>query len=140
HVPNGVLELVVLLADRGGREGVRGRDIGPRLEVGVVDRAHDVRPGEVQQIRVTLDVVVVSGEPLAAEVRLLQPPALQEYAPGPVEHHDALGEELLQPAADVVGHVPRDYRRVAWRPGVAGADALRWAPLGGPSPPGGRLR
>ena len=82
-----------------------------------------------------------SREPLAAEVRLGEPAALQEHTPGAVEDHDALGEELLQPAADVVGHVYRDYRRaprmLGWRayavrPGVE--------PPGGASVGRGRLR
>ncbi len=101
HVADRVLQPVVGLADRRGREGVRGRDIGPGLEVGPVDLADDVGPGDVQQVRVTLHVALVAREALATEILLGQPPALQEHAPGAVEHDDALGEQALQACTGV---------------------------------------
>ena len=54
---------------------------------------HDLRLGEVEQVRITLDVAVVDGEPLAAEVRLREPASLEEDAPRAVEHHDPFAEK-----------------------------------------------
>ena len=42
-------------------------------------------------------------EPLAAEVALLQAPALQQDTPGPVEDHDPLGQCGLQSFAYIHG-------------------------------------
>jgi hypothetical protein len=70
----------------------------------------DVGPGDVEQVRVALHVAVVPGEPLTTEVLLRQAPALQQHAPGSVEHHDALVQEALQSFAGV-GHGHRAYPR-----------------------------
>ena len=62
HLGSDVLEVVVRLPDTGRREGVRRRDVGARREVRVVDLGDDLRMREVQEIRVALDVLVVSAE------------------------------------------------------------------------------
>ena len=56
----------------------------------------DVRPGEVQQVRIALDVGRMVAEPLTAEVLLRQAAALQEHAPRPVEDDDAFAEERCE--------------------------------------------
>ncbi len=76
HVPDGVLQPVVGLADRGRRERVRRGDVRPGLEVRVVDRGDDVGTAQVEQVRIPLDVAVMVLEPLAPEVALLQTAAL----------------------------------------------------------------
>ncbi len=101
HVVHRVLEPVVRLADRRRGERVRRRDVGARREVRVVHLAHDVRPRQVQQVGIVLDVARVRGEALAAEVGLGEAAALKEDAPRAVEHEDPLGCE----AAYVVGDV-----------------------------------
>ena len=76
-----------------------------------------------------------------AEVRLVEPPALQEHAPGAVEHDDALGEELLQACCGrrrpCVSRLPEGSTHA----GVEG-DAVRSGvePPGGASAGRGRLR
>ena len=62
----------------------------PGLEVGAVDLRHDLRLREVQQVGVALDVAGVVGEAVAAELLLGETPALQQDAPGAVEHEDPL--------------------------------------------------
>ena len=57
---------------------------------------HDVRPGEVQQVGIALDVRRMVAEPLAAEVLLRQAAALQEHAPRSVEDDDAFAEERCE--------------------------------------------
>ena len=66
------LEAVVGLGDPGGRERVGLDDVRPGVEVGAVDRGHDVRPGQADQVGVTAQVTRVVAEPLAPEVRLGQ--------------------------------------------------------------------
>ena len=107
HVADGVLQPVVGLADRGGRERVRGGDVGAGLEVGLVDLGDDVWPREVQQVGVALDVAVVVREAVPAEVLLGQALALQQHAPGAVEQHDALGEQVSRRLRASCG---QDYR------------------------------
>jgi hypothetical protein len=99
-----------------------------------VDRRDDVGTGQVEEIRVALEIAIVVGEPLAPEVGLGKPPALQQHAPGPVEHDDALAEKGLQPGSYVCDHVDRDYprplgsrgasHRLAW-PGRSGVGSER---------------
>jgi hypothetical protein len=58
-----------------------------------VNAGDDLRPREVEQIRVAGDVVRVVAEALAAIRLLTANVALDEHAPGAVEHHDPLAEE-----------------------------------------------
>ena len=58
---------------------------------------NDVRPGQVQQVRVAGHILRVVTQPLAAVVGRDQAPPLEERAPGPVEHRDALVQKLPQP-------------------------------------------
>ena len=105
HVVDRVVEPVVGLPDRRGRERVRRRDVGARREVRVVHLAHDLRLRQVEQVRVVLDVARVAGEALAAEVGLGEAAALQQHAPGAVEHEDPLLCELPDLRCDVARHV-----------------------------------
>ncbi len=95
-----LLQPVVGLADRGRRERVRRRDVGAGGEVGVVHRADDLRLRQVEQVGVVEEVARVVGEPLAAEVGLVEPPALEQDAPRAVEHEDALLRQLPDLACD----------------------------------------
>ena len=101
HVDDGALEAVVPLAERGRGERVRGGDVGAGREVRVVHLGHDLRPGDVEQIWVALDVVVVVGEPLAPELLLGQPTPLQQHPPCAVEHGDPAAEQALDACAGV---------------------------------------
>ncbi len=102
HLRCSAPEGVVGLSDRRRSERVRGRDVRARVEVRVVDLGDDLRRGEVQEIRVALDVVRVRCEPLPAVLLLAQPAAVDEDAPRPVEHEDSLGEMLLEVFGDVL--------------------------------------
>ena len=104
HVVDGILQAVVALADRGGRERVGGGDVRPGLEVGLVDLGDDPRLGQVQQVGVALDVVVVAGEPFAPELALGEAAALEQHAPGAVEDHDPLREQSFERRPGVHGH------------------------------------
>ena len=94
HLGRRTFERVVGLADRRRREGVRGCDVRARLEVRVVDLGDDLGRGQVEEIRVALDVVRVRGEALAAVLLLGESAAVDEHAPRAVEHEDSLGEEF----------------------------------------------
>ena len=58
--------------------------------------ADHIRPGQVQQVRVTGHVLRVITQPLAAVVGRAESDPLQHRAPGSVEHHDALVQKLAQ--------------------------------------------
>ena len=90
------VERVVSLTDAGGREGVRGRDVRAGIEIGAVDVEDDVRPGEVEHVRVARDLVRMVAEALPTVVGVGQPLALEHGPPGPVEHEDALREQFAQ--------------------------------------------
>ena len=105
HLGRGAFERVVRLTDRGRGERVRRGDVRARLEVRVVDLRDDRRRGEVEKIGVALDVVRVRGEALAAVLLLREPSAVDEHAPGAVEHEDSLGEKLLELLADVLHEI-----------------------------------
>ena len=96
HLRRDALERVVRLADRGRGERVRRRDVGAGLEVRVVDLRDDLRRRQVEEVGIALDVVRVRREPLAAVLLLGELAAMDEHAPGPVEHEDPLGEKLLR--------------------------------------------
>ena len=89
-----VLEPVVGLADAGGRERIRGRDVGAGREVVVVDRCHEGGLRQVEEIRVALNVVRVVTKLLASVLLLRQAATVDEHAPGSVEDEDPRGEEL----------------------------------------------
>ena len=61
-----------------------------------MDIQHDVRPGQVQQIRVTRHIPRMITQPFRAVVGRTEPGTLQHGAPGSVEYHDALTEQLTQ--------------------------------------------
>ena len=89
-------EGVVGLADGRRRERIGRRDVGAGREVVVVDAGDDLRPRDVQQVGISRDVVRMVAEPLAA-VRVLPPQlALDQHAPGAVEHGDPLAENCFE--------------------------------------------
>jgi len=91
------VEVVVGLADRRRGERVRRRDVRPGGEVVVVDAGDQLRLGEVEQVRVALEVVAVVAEPLAAVALLPAHLALEQHAPRAVEDGDALPEDGFEP-------------------------------------------
>ncbi len=66
--------------------------------------------GEVEDVRVALDVVRVVAEALAAVLLLGELAAVDEDAPRPVEDEDPLGEGLLDLSAYVLHAVPPKQR------------------------------
>jgi hypothetical protein len=97
HLVGEVLEPVVRLRDRAGREGVRRDDVRPGLEIGPMDVEHELRPGQRDDVVVPLQVPRVVGEPTAAEVRLLQTGLLDRRPLGALEDEDPLRDELPEP-------------------------------------------
>ncbi len=97
HLGCRILEPVVGLTDACGRERVRRGDVRVRGEVLVVDTGDDLRVREVQEVWVPAQVARVVSEALTAVLRLGELLAMDEHAPGAVEHEDALGEELSEP-------------------------------------------
>ena len=73
-----------------------------------MNRLDHVRPRQHQQVVVALEVARVAGEPLAAEVGLPEPAALDHRAHGAVEDQDAFAQRRVQARAHVVTlHVMR---------------------------------
>ena len=91
-----VRRLVIRLRDRGGGEGVGEHDVGPGLEVGVVDLRHHVGPGETQDVVIAAKGPGVRPESLAAVVRLVEAALLEHGAGSAVEQDDSLAKERLQ--------------------------------------------
>ncbi len=89
-------ERVVGLADRRRGERVRRGDVGARGEVVVVDPGDDLGARDVQQVGVARDIVRMVTEALAAIGLLAAELALDEDAPGAVEHGDPLPEDPLE--------------------------------------------
>ena len=82
-------EAIVGLGDGIRAESAGLDDVGPGRQILLVNGADGVGPGEQQDVVVALQVVGVTGEPVAAKVgfRELQP--LHHGAHGPVEDEDA---------------------------------------------------
>ena len=88
-----------------GAERVRLDDVGPGGQVRAVDVGDDVRPRETQQIVVAEQRRGVRGELVAPEVGLLQPMALDHGGHRPVQHQNALVEDVVQAISEVgAGH------------------------------------
>jgi hypothetical protein len=68
----------------------------------VVDVAHDLRPRQVEQVRVAGDVERVVAEALAAVLLLAADALLDQHAPGAVEDGDALREDGFESFPRVV--------------------------------------
>ena len=85
-----------------------------------MDVEHDVRPRQVEQVRVAGDVARVVGEALAAVVGVLEPGALEHRPPRAVEHEDPLAEKPCQPVARVA-HVFAPVPKEVWEPELAGS-------------------
>jgi hypothetical protein len=99
------LEGVVGLPDRRRRKGVRRGDVGAGGEVLPVDVEHDLGPGQVEQVGIAGDVAQVVLEALAPVGLLPTHLALDQDAPGAVEHGDPLAEEGFESCARVL-HSP----------------------------------
>ena len=96
QVVDDVLEAVVRLPDRRGRERVRRRDVRARPEVGAVDVEDDLGTGEVEEVGIAGDLAGMVAEALAAVVRVLEPFPLQHRPPRAVEHENPLREQVAQ--------------------------------------------
>ena len=94
------LEIEVGLRDGRRRERVRLDDVGPGLEIGVVNVRDELRSGEDQEIDVVLHRDGMRAKPLAAHVALVQPVLLHHGAHGAVENQHALGEETIERGAN----------------------------------------
>ena len=70
-----------------------------------MDLGDDLGRGQVQEIRVALDVVRVRGEAFAAVLLLGESAAVDEHAPRAVEHKDSLGEEFTELFSDVLHEI-----------------------------------
>src|SRR5205814_4702543 len=90
------LQPVLRLRDRRRREGVRGDDVGARLEVVAMDALDVVGTGQAEGVDVAAKVVRMTVEALAADVVLAEPECLHLRAHGPVEEEDALLQDLLE--------------------------------------------
>ena len=123
-----LLHAVVAQRDRGGVEGVGLDEVGAGGEVLLVDRGHQLRLGQRQQVVVALEVAGPVGEALAAVAGLVGPVALDRGAHRAVEDEDALAHELGQLRPEIGA----DERGVA---GVVGHPAS----VGGGPRPGPRL-
>ena len=93
---------VVGLTDPRGGERVRRRDVRTGGEVGVVDLGHELRPRQVEEVGIALDVARVVAKALAAVLVLRELAPVDEHTPGAVEDEDPLGEKVLELFADVL--------------------------------------
>ncbi len=91
-----VFHAVVGLGDRGRREGVGRHDVGAGPQIGEMDVADRVRPGEVQQVVVAADLAVPGVETGAAITLLIETERLDHGPHGAVEHQDALSGKPAQ--------------------------------------------
>ena len=96
HLAHDVDQPVVGLGDARGGERVGLDDVRAGIEIGAVDREHDVRPDEREQVAVTAQVVRVVLEPLGPVVRLLEAVALDERAHRAVHDDDPLAQQVGQ--------------------------------------------
>ena len=96
HLGGVVLERIVGLADARGGEGVGRGDVRAGLEVRPVDVAYDLGPRQVEQVGVAGDIARVVAEAVAAVGVLPAHLALDEHAPRPVEHGNALAEDRFE--------------------------------------------
>src|SRR4029079_1183670 len=80
---------------RGG-DRVRGGVGAARREVVVVDSRDDLRAREVEEIGIARHIVRMLTETLAAVGVLAAQLALDQHAPGAVEHDDSLLQDLLE--------------------------------------------
>ena len=87
------LEAVVGLADARRSEGVRGREVGARLEIAAMHLRDDVRSGQIEQVGIAGDLAGMVEKALAAIVGSRQPRTLEHRPPGAVEDEDPLAEQ-----------------------------------------------
>ena len=87
---------VIGLCDACRGECIGRDDVGAGAEIGEVDRADGVRPGEYEQIVVAAHLAVPGIETRAAKAFLVEAKRLDHRAHGAVEHQNALSGELPQ--------------------------------------------
>ncbi len=130
-----LLQTVIGLRDARGGEGVGRDDVGAGLEVGEMDVADRVGPGEVEQIVVAAHLAVPRVEAGTAVARLVEAEGLDHGAHGAVEHEDALGRGLAERGFDLgaVGglglelvHCNATFRRPPAPAPGAGRGGGRW--------------
>ncbi|MNT41216.1 hypothetical protein D3C72_1775700 [compost metagenome] len=110
-VPDGLgVQLVVVLGDGRGREGVGLADVRARAVILVVQVGNDVGAGDAEDVVVPLHlmlfvIAVGRDEAVAPEVCFFQPAPLDHDAPGPVEDQDAfLGRRVQGGDTVLAGH------------------------------------
>ena len=84
-----ILESVIGLRGARGVEGVGLDDVGAGFEIGTVDAADDLRPGQDQHIVIAFQILPVPGETLTAIVGLDETMALHHGAHGAIEDEKA---------------------------------------------------
>ena len=95
HFPAELLRVVVCLTDALAAERVCRDEVGPGFQVFPVDIRHDVGPRDVQQVVVTTQLTLHSGQPRVAEVGLRQSVFLNHGTHGTIEYHDSLLNNLF---------------------------------------------
>ena len=110
HLANERLQRVIALGNAGRGERVRLDDVGAGFQIGVVDRSHDRRLRQREQVVVAAKVARVVAEPgvgavrparalrsvravRAAEPRLVELVGLDQRAHRPVDDEDPLGKQ-----------------------------------------------
>ena len=88
-----------------GVEGVCLDDVRPGLEIGPVDGTDQLRPGNTQQIVMTLEITIPVGKALAAEISLLEGVLLNHSTHRAIENDDALGQKIGQGLMPVIGRI-----------------------------------
>ena len=91
-----------------------------------MNRPHDVRPGERQQIAVAADVAGVIPEAPAAKVRLGQAVALDQRPGGAVQDEDAFAQQTGQQGNPLVSSADGRPRRGRGRRRRGPGTGLSW--------------
>jgi hypothetical protein len=102
HLPYAGLQPVVRLADARGRERVGRGDVRAGGEIAPMDVEDDVRAGQVEQVRITGQVLRVVREPFRAVVVRRQARVLEHRAPGAVQDDDPVPQEVGKVRPDLV--------------------------------------
>ena len=109
-VPHRGFQGVIRLGDRGGVKGVGLNDLRARLEVGLVDASDHIRPGDRQNIVVSLEVLGMGDEALSPEILFRQVVPLDHGSHGPVHEHDPLPQRLFELVPLPKNPIPRFHR------------------------------
>jgi hypothetical protein len=91
-LPHQAFHPVVGHGNRRGIESVGFNDVGPGIQIRLMNAAYHVRPGQHQQVVVAFYVTGPVGKPLATVIRFLQRMALDHGAHAAIQDQDALGQ------------------------------------------------